>query len=183
MRIRAGQWRQSQPDTSKMVRHTPNCIVIHEAGVLAGEADPVSKMQKLYKFSSRPDPKMGDVARGGKPAWGDVPYHFTIDKYGNVIEGRSTQFQPDTNTRELNPKGKINIMLDGSYNQFDKNNKPIPHDKFTARQQQVLRQTIKHVQDTLNIKNVVAHKHLASTTCPGEPIMQALAGIWTSCPP
>lgn len=47
--------------------------------------------------------------------WVDIPYHFLIDRDGNIFEGRPLEFVGDTAT-EYDPTGHALITVMGNYN-------------------------------------------------------------------
>ena len=186
LRVREKTWRKSnrQPDFSLMKKQTPTCIVIHNTGELASPRSPIEKVRNLYDFSIRPDPTHGRKSLGGKPAWGDIPYHFYIDQFGNLVQGRSPDYEPDTNTVELNVDGKINVVIEGDYNDHVKKDdgEIVQGNRFSAQQEKVTREMVKYLKVKYGITGVSAHRLLAPTDCPGDDIMRKLKDLFTSCP-
>lgn len=95
------QWADAKPIADRLVAHSPKYLTVHHAGVrddgsVAGD----EKMRRLLRFSLRDKP------------WGDVPYHFVIDRKGNIFAGRSLEFAPDTNTG-YDVDGHIGICVNG----------------------------------------------------------------------
>ena len=101
--ISAKEWGsqpQPMPESSK---HTPKFITIHHAGVLwTGKTDPLKSMVGLQQFGQK------------EKNWPDVPYHFVIAPDGRIIEGRSLDYAPDTNTK-YSLAGNIGIELMGNF--------------------------------------------------------------------
>ncbi|MHC4064040.1 MAG: peptidoglycan recognition protein family protein, partial [Planctomycetota bacterium] len=94
-------WADADPIADRLTPHTPQYLTIHHAGVKDdGTVPGDEKMRRLLRFS------LNDKT------WGDVPYHFVIDRQGHVWEGRSVQFAPDTNTG-YNVDGHIGICVNG----------------------------------------------------------------------
>ncbi|MCC6137176.1 MAG: N-acetylmuramoyl-L-alanine amidase [Bdellovibrionaceae bacterium] len=146
-------WRTSaqKPKTSMLTTHTPKTIFLHHTGPPQKEMDLKKKLQKLYDYSIR--------AEGKKKAWGDIPYHFYIDKDANMMGARPVEFQPDTNT-EFNPAGYVNITIEGNYTAKG-------GDKMTTAQKRVLKKLVADLKRTYKLASVKTHKDLAKTECPG----------------
>lgn len=180
-----------RPITQLLKRHSsskPKCIVVHYSGEKARDQSPNQKEQASYMDAMSFDKSRGDVVQknsGGKCQWGDTPYHYQIDNYGNLIEGRSPDFQPDTNTRgELDTDGKINVVIDGDYRTVNERCQPINKDRFSKNQLDILVKTVNFLKNKYKTNYVTAHKWLASTDCPGDDVMAKLeqAGVLTGCP-
>jgi hypothetical protein len=170
----------------------PKCIVIHHSSSPARDKSPIAKEQASYEDAMTFDPARGDRVQksgGGKCQWGDTPYNYQIDSYGNLIEGRSPDIQPDTNTRgELDVDGKINIEVDGDYRTVDKKSDgscaPVKGDRFSDKQLAILKKTVDYLRHKYNTNYVTAHMWLAATDCPGDDVVTKLekAGVLTGCP-
>jgi hypothetical protein len=94
-------WADQQPLAERLVGHTPARLTVHHAGVLDdGSVPGDEKMRGLLRFSLRDKP------------WGDVPYHYVIDRQGNVFAARDLSFAPDTNTG-YDVHGHIGICVNG----------------------------------------------------------------------
>lgn len=88
--------------TEGYVPHTLERITLHHDGAefCGGAAE---RLRGLQNWSQR--------VRG----WVDIPYHFLIDREGNIYEGRPLQFVGDTAT-EYDPTGHASITVMGNYN-------------------------------------------------------------------
>jgi hypothetical protein len=94
-------WADAEPIADRLTKHTPERLTIHHAGVTDdGSVPGTQKMRNLLRFSQRDKP------------WGDVPYHFVIDRQGNIWEGRALQYAPDTNTG-YDVTGHVGICVNG----------------------------------------------------------------------
>lgn len=165
-----------------MRKHKPSCIIIHHSGVKNNDKikNPIESVQALHKdatqvieISKDPNGRIKDKL------WGDVPYHFLIDKYGNLIEGRHPIFAPDTNTGD-DTCGRINVEISGDFT----NGK----DQFSSKQEQLTRKVVAALKQKYGIAKVVAHRSLPNTkkdtVCPGDDVMRAFAAILSpTCPP
>jgi hypothetical protein len=190
-------------------KQVPNCIVIHHSGVKKDsyKKNPIAAMQDLYKYSTT------GLEDGLKSKlWGDVPYHFIIDPDGNLIEGRSAEYAPDSNTG-IDTCGKINVVIEGSFSDLTdekkylmgSNNKyqtgpdgnyiPNPNfgqktgdaDTFSPAQEKVVRATVAALQSKYGKGiPIVAHQDLPGsngTDCPGQGVKKALAAVFRgTCP-
>lgn len=146
-------WRKPHQEAkiNMLKRHKPRTILIHHTGTPQTKGSIESKLQKLYDYSIR--------AVGRKKAWGDVPYHFYIDRNGNMMAGRSVEFEPDTNT-EFDPTGYLNITIEGDYTKKG-------GDTFTATQKATLKRLVADLKKQHKIKSVMNHNDVAQTDCPG----------------
>lgn len=94
-------WANADPLADRLVEHTPQRLTIHHAGVMdTGDRPGEEKMRGLLHFSLKEKP------------WGDVPYHYVIDRQGHIWEGRALRFAPDTNTG-YDVTGHIGICVNG----------------------------------------------------------------------
>jgi len=94
-------WADSEPIAARLTRQSPDRLTIHHAGVFDdGKTPGDQKMRNLLRFSLRDKP------------WGDVPYHFIIDRAGRIWEGRALHFAPDTNTG-YDVAGHVGICVNG----------------------------------------------------------------------
>lgn len=93
----------------------------------------------------------------GSRGFGDIGYHFIIDRNGQVWEGRSLKWQ-GAHVKSQN-EGNIGVMCMGN---FDVQSP-------TSAQQQAL---IRHVRALMSkyrvpVSRVKTHKEMAATACPG----------------
>lgn len=141
-------WRgyDNQPIYSKLKLHKPNAIMIHHTGAKTSRKQLASKLRSLFKFSL-------------KKNWGDIPYHFYIDRNGAVANGRSVFFVPDTNTT-FDTTGYINIVLEGDFSS-------ISNERPSQYQNDSLNKVISLLKSRYGIKHIVAHNDKAKTLCPG----------------
>jgi hypothetical protein len=101
--VPASAWESTPQPMADSRKHTPKYVTIHHAGVeYKVGTDPVKFVKNMQIWGQR-DKK-----------WPDVPYHFLIAPDGRIIEGRSMEYEPDTNTRyEL--QGHIGVEMMGSF--------------------------------------------------------------------
>ncbi len=103
--ISAKDWGSQPQPLPQSARHVPKFITIHHAGVLwTGKTDILKSMLGLQKYGQT------------EKHWPDVPYHFVIAPDGRILEGRSLEYAPDTNTK-YSLAGNIGIELMGNFEQ------------------------------------------------------------------
>ncbi len=94
-------WADREPFLDRLREHTPRRLTVHHAGVKDDGATPgPQKMRGLLRFSLMDKP------------WGDVPYHFVIDRQGDIFAGRDLGYAPDTNTG-YDVNGHVGICVNG----------------------------------------------------------------------
>jgi N-acetylmuramoyl-L-alanine amidase len=162
--VSGAQWRGSkyQPVVDRLKPHSakPTKLTIHYTGVKQNSKRKIEeKIRNLFHFSV-------DVIElpMKKKKWGDVPYHFYLDMYGKVAEGRDTRWQPDTNTN-YDPDGHITVVVEGDNT-----------DSLTDDQKGKLFALMRAIQLSWGIpmSNVGVHKDYASTACPGASVAAAV---------
>lgn len=140
-------WSDRPAMTERLKTHKPRLLTIHHAGVVDdGKTPGEQKMKGLLRFSQQ------------EKKWGDVPYHFIIDRSGRVFEGRDLQFAPDTNT-DYNVDGHIGICLNGDFTR-----QPVREEQYRA-----LVGLLGQLAATLKIpdEGIATHQDYARTACPG----------------
>jgi len=101
--------------------------------------------------------------------WADVPYHYFIDGFGNIIEGRNIFTAGETNT-SYNPEGHILISIIGEYHK---------RQKLNSEQYNSLIKLIAHLcnQFKINPNSIRGHRDYCKpgeTDCPGDNIYQLI---------
>ena len=102
--------------------------------------------------------------------WGDIGYHYIIDRAGRVIEGRPIAYQ-GAHVSQQNPHN-VGVMLLGN---FEK--------QSPSRAQLVsLQRTLKHLMLThrVPVSRVYTHRELGPTVCPGRNLQPRVASLRTS---
>lgn len=95
-----GSTPQAIPDSR---RQEVKFLTVHHAGELWKEGDdPMRKLRGLQKY--------GQTQKG----WPDIPYHFMIAPDGRVFEGRSLDYEPETNTNYIT-NGHVGVHLWGNF--------------------------------------------------------------------
>jgi len=112
--VSAEEW-GSQPDPiPEERRHTPKYVTLHHAGVLwTGDRDPIEFVRNMQAWGKR-RPEIEKPPRD--TYWPDLPYHFLIAPDGRIFEGRSLDYEPESNTQyEL--AGHLGVELMGDFEQ------------------------------------------------------------------
>ncbi|TWU29836.1 peptidoglycan recognition protein family protein [Bythopirellula polymerisocia] len=110
--VSAQEW-GSQPDPIPEARkHQPKYVTLHHAGVLwTVDRDPVEFIRNMQLWGKR-RPEIEQPPRN--TYWPDLPYHFLIAPDGRIFEGRSLDYEPESNTNyEL--AGHLGVELMGNF--------------------------------------------------------------------
>ncbi len=145
--VSRAEWKARPPMADRLHRHTPRLLTIHHAGVLDdGRTPGDQKMRGLLRFSQE------------EKRWGDVPYHFVIDRSGRVFEGRGLAFAPDTNT-DYDVNGHVGICING-----DLTRQPLLEAQYRS-----LVSLLVQLAPELRIADdrIATHQDYARTACPG----------------
>lgn len=95
-----GSQPQPLPDSRK---HTPKFITIHHAGVVwKGTQQPAEFVRNMQKWGQK------------DKNWPDLPYHFLIAPDGTIFEGRSLEYEPESNTK-YDLAGNIGVEMMGNF--------------------------------------------------------------------
>ncbi|MCZ6835741.1 MAG: peptidoglycan recognition family protein [Planctomycetota bacterium] len=125
------------------------------------------------------DPFYGDSAAAAKErlelirrghrgrGWGDIGYHFIVDRGGRVWEGRSMAYQ-GAHVKDHN-EGNIGIMCMGNFEQ----------QAPTVAQINGLNRQLADLMSrhTVAMRNVRTHQEWASTACPGRKLQAHMDSI------
>lgn len=106
--------------------------------------------------------------------WGDIPYHFFVNKNGAVAEGRELRFAAGSNTIYKTPiENHITVVLDGNFEASEP----------TPSQLRALTNLLERLAKQYNIRlgNISSHKSVAvedtPTICPGEKLLTQIPEI------
>lgn len=136
-------------------RHTISYITIHHGGEIFDDDKNVYTYLKNLQSWSR-------SARG----WMDVPYHYIIDRKGNIFEGRPLDYRGDTNT-SYDPTGHALVVLLGNFEEQE------------VRDEQIesLKTVTEFLADWKSVppSKIQTHKDYAETLCPGKKLSEYLA--------
>lgn len=102
--------------------------------------------------------------------WGDIGYHYVIDRAGRVIEARSIAYQ-GAHVSNQNPHN-VGVMLLGNF------------EKQSPSQAQLttLQSTLRHLMAKYRVpvQRVYTHRELGPTVCPGRNLQPRIASLRTS---
>lgn len=102
---------------------------------------------------------------------GDIPYHYFIDRNGEIGEGRELKFAAYSNTVYKTPiENHITVVLDGNF----ESSQP------TENQIASLTNILEYLSNTHNIRleNIKVHSDVAQTNCPGKNLRSRMADIY-----
>lgn len=99
--------------------------------------------------------------------WGDIGYHFIIDRSGRVWEGRSLAYQ-GAHVKDNNPHN-VGIMCLGN---FDIQQPTQAQLDTLARFTRAVRQKYK-----VNVASIHTHRELGPTSCPGSALQPKIASM------
>jgi hypothetical protein len=102
---------------------------------------------------------------------GDIPYHYFIDRNGEIGEGRELKFAAYSNTLYKTPiENHLTVVLDGNFD----SSRP------TENQIASLTNLLEYLSNRHNIKleNIKVHSGVAQTNCPGHNLRSRMAGIY-----
>jgi len=110
--VSAAQWGSRPDPIDDDRRHAPRRVMLHHAGVLwTTDRDPVQFIRNMQTWGKR-RPEIEKPPRN--TYWPDLPYHFLIAPDGTIYEGRSLEYEPETNTKyEL--AGYLGVELMGNF--------------------------------------------------------------------
>lgn len=113
--------------------------------------------------------------RGGPDVkWGDIAYHFVVDRFGNIVEGREIRYKPASGTiygtggrntlfrYRTGTAGHFTVVILGNYD----------YEELTEYGLRGIVRVLSAGQRKFRVptKNIGAHKDHAATSCPGENI-------------
>ncbi len=148
------KWAQGEPATTQMNRLSPvRYITIHHDGM-----DPFFDTDQRATAGRIEAIRRAHRRRG----WGDIGYHFIVDRAGRVWEGRSLRYQ-GAHVKHKN-YANIGIVVLGN---FDRQQ---PSEAQLAS----LRQLVSSLMDRHRVpaSRVYTHQELAPTACPGRYFQQ-----------
>lgn len=158
--IVSGDARGARPPRFEMRVPTRTHLTIHHDGARSNpNRSREDKLRGLQAFSQRED----RLASGRtKPAWPDVPYHWSIGVDGRIGEARDPRFAGDTNT-EYDPAGHLLIVFEGDFEEEGPNGPQI-RALWRLSESLVFRYGI-------DASRVAGHLDFARTACPGKNLI------------
>jgi hypothetical protein len=155
--VSAKEWGSTPQPIPESRRHTPRFITIHHAGVfLKSTTDPAVFVKNMQAWGQR-DKK-----------WPDLAYHFLIAPDGRIFEGRSLDYEPETNTiYQTNSHICVELMGD-----FGKQ-------RMTPQQLDSLVKTCAWLCQEYSIKPILIAGHNdrapRQTSCPGKDLYRYIS--------
>jgi len=147
--ISAEEW-GSNPDSLAGREHTPKYVTIHHAGTeWTKGSDTVEKLKNLQSWGKR------------EKDWPDLPYHYLISPDGKIYEGRSTDYEPETNT-SFDTNGHLNVHLYGNFEVQRVNEAQLESAVYISA----------YLMDKFDVplETLGGHKDRAETACPGKDL-------------
>lgn len=140
--------RTKAPYLKVTVHHSADADPVRLDGTLATTKLAVQQIQKAHM-------------NGSNTHYGDIGYHFVIDPYGRILEGRDLQFQGAHAYGDNNIQN-IGVCLIGNFDE----------EKPTKAALDSLRRTIDHLRGTYKIPraSVFNHREMRHTECPGDAL-------------
>ena len=102
--------------------------------------------------------------------WGDIGYHYVIDRAGRVIEGRSIAYQGAHVSKQN--EHNVGVMLLGNFE------KQAPSQAQLRSLQTTLRYLM--AKHRVQVGRVYTHRELGPTACPGRNLQPRVASLRTS---
>lgn len=148
------RWAQSAPVPSLMNRlETPRYITVHHDGMRpfygSSEAESMARLE-LIRRSHR------------NKGWGDIGYHFAVDRAGRVWEGRPLAYQ-GAHVKDRNERN-VGIVSLGNFDEQDS----------TPAQRAALVRQVAAVMRSFRVgtNSVRTHQEWAPTACPGRSMQR-----------
>ncbi len=153
------KWAQGEPATSQMNRLSAvRYITVHHDGM-----DPFFDTDQRVTAARIEAIRRAHRRRG----WGDIGYHYVVDRAGRVWEGRSLRYQ-GAHVKNHN-YANIGIVVLGHF------------DRQQPSQAQLasVRQLVGSLMDRFHVptSRVYTHQELAPTRCPGRYFQQFMSSL------
>jgi len=155
--VRRAQWGAARPNPANMDPHsaTWRWITVHHSAM----PNPSPLDGSLWR-SAAAVRRIQEAHMQGRD-YGDLGYHFMIDPWGRVFEGRELKWQ-GAHTRDRNP-GNVGVCLIGNFD----NERP------TEAALRALRDVVDGFREKYSIprRNVKGHGEWVGTRCPGTHLL------------
>jgi hypothetical protein len=159
--IPRARWTMRGPDLSDMRPMLPvTSITVHHEGMEAftdtSTPDTIERLRRVWN---------GHDGRG----FGDIGYHFVVDRAGRIWEGRSLRYQ-GAHVRSHN-EGNIGIMCLGNFDE----------QRVSEAQRAALEHQLRVLSAKYRVKSrsIKTHKEWVSTACPGRDLQRLMGPIRT----
>lgn len=158
--ISRSKWTRTGPARSRVnAMNGISKLTIHHDGMdptyFTSQSATAERIEKIRKYHT------------GNNGWGDIGYHYIVDRAGRVWEGRPIQYQ-GAHVRKNN-ENNIGILVMGN---FDKQSP-------TKAQIDSLYQTVDALTKKYKIKSklVRSHQEINKTACPGRNLQKQMNGL------
>lgn len=143
-------------------------VVIHHTASGKDLQDPMKAIRDIYYFHT--------ITRG----WGDIGYNYIIDQNGNIYEGRAGGDGVVGAHAGRGNVGSIGIAVLGNY-EGSEVPEPVIHALVALVRAKTQQYNIDPMASSMfrgeNLPNVMGHRDIMSTSCPGEKLFAQLPGI------
>ncbi len=141
-------------------------IIIHHTATSNNPADPAAAVRAIYYYHT--------IEQG----WGDIGYHYLVDQEGRVYQGRNGGDNIVAAHALNHNKGSLGVALLGTFT----NSSPSPKAQ-QALESFLLAKSVQHGIDPNgrsvfvgeDVPNILGHRDVVSTTCPGVPVYESLS--------
>jgi hypothetical protein len=148
------RWAEGDPVPALMNRMKPvRYITVHHDGMSPFYGNDASSAASRLESIRR--------AHRGKPQpWGDIGYHFAVDRAGNVWECRPLTYQ-GAHVKDYN-EHNVGVLALGNFDE----------QRPTERQLNALRRHVRVLMDTyeVSVSRLRTHQEWAATACPGRSL-------------
>lgn len=154
------KWTRTGPNPKRVnpMNGINRITVHHEGSNVVLFSDATSTAQHLERIRSQ---------HVGQRGWGDIGYHYIIDRSGRVWEGRALAHQ-GAHVRDHNPHN-AGIMLLGNFNK----------QRPTSAQTQSMITLVRSLRQAHGVPRDAIHTHreLVPTSCPGRVLQAQVAAL------
>jgi hypothetical protein len=157
--VRISEWGGTRSNTESGQRQRIERITVHHSGAAFDSARSTDEyLRDLQRWSRQ------------EKGWGDLPYHFLIDRSGRTYEGRDLALAGDTNTG-YSTAGHALVAVLGNFDE----------EEPTAAQLQALVDLMAWLVNSYEIplERIAGHSNFSSiTVCPGKHLNDLLSNGW-----
>ncbi|MBI5852544.1 MAG: N-acetylmuramoyl-L-alanine amidase [Planctomycetes bacterium] len=157
-------WKAAAARTRSMKPMGPvHRITIHHSATACRDARTTASIAAIRSIQRYHQDEQG---------WGDIGYHFLIDPAGRVWTGRAVDWQGAHAGDDERNQGNVGVCLLGNYTPGDQGPpQPAQIEALAALVQQLC------ARHGVAAKDVVTHRELKQTDCPGPYLQTAVEGL------
>ena len=150
--VSATEWGSTPQPIPAERKHAPKYVTIHHAGVFVrSDRDPLKFVKDMQGWGQR------------EKNWPDLAYHFLIAPDGRILEGRSLEYEGETNTK-YPLKDQVQVELMGDFTK----------QRVTPQQLESLVKLTAWICDEYKIDPILIGGHNdrapRQTSCPGKDL-------------